>query len=182
MCAWRIFANFARGLIAQARQMYRDEPFAGKLDQAVYALLSTIIDLCLSLFPWAQLRCLKSAVKLHTLLDLCGSIPTNVYVAIGAAHNIWTLDQMRLEAVAYYLLDRSYLDFTRIYVLKQSYAFFLTLARHAIQFWRRNWRPVSYASGARSDQTIQPTGPDPRGCIPLRCGASIASASRTICD
>ena len=125
---WRIFADFARGLIAQARQMYRDEPFAVELDETVYALDSTTIDLCLSLFPWAQFRRHKSAVKVHTLLDLRGSIPTNVYVTSGAVHDVRILDQLLPEAGAFYLLDRGYLDFARIYVLKQSCAFFITRA------------------------------------------------------
>jgi len=95
---WRIFADFARVLIAQARPLYRDEPFAVELDQTIYALDSTTIDLCLSLFPWAQFRRHKSAVKVHTLLDLRGSIPTNVYVTSGAVHDVRILDQLRPEA------------------------------------------------------------------------------------
>jgi len=156
---WRIFADFARGLIAQARQMYRHEPFAVELDETVYALDSTTIDLCLSLFPWAQFRRRKSAVKMHTLLDLRGSIPTNDYVTSGAVHDVRILDQLRPEAGAFYLLDRGYLDFARLYVLKQSCAFFITRAKHNTQFWRRDWRPVRRSSGVRSDQTIQLTGP-----------------------
>ena len=156
---WRIFADFARGLIAQARQMYRHEPFAVELDETVYALDSTTIDLCLSLFPWAQFRRRKSAVKVHTLLDLRGSIPTNVYVTSGAVHDVRILDQLLPEAGAFYLLDRGYLDFARLYVLKQSCAFFITRAKHNTQFWRRDWRPVRRSSGVRSDQTIQLTGP-----------------------
>jgi len=156
---WRIFADFARVLIAQARPLYRDEPFAGELDQTIYALDSTTIDLCLSLFPWAQFRRHKSAVKVHTLLDLRGSIPTNVYVTSGAVHDVRILDQLLPEAGAFYLLDRGYLDFGRLYVLKQSCAFFITRAKHNTQFWRRDWRPVRRSSGVRSDQTIQLTGP-----------------------
>ena len=156
---WRIFADFARALIAQARQMYRDQPFAVELDQTVYALDSTTIDLCLSLFPWAQFRRRKSAVKIHTLLDLRGSIPTNVYVTSGAVHDVRILDQLLPEAGAFYLLDRGYLDFARLYVLKQSSAFFITRAKHNTQFWRRHWQPVRRSSGVRSDQTIQLTGP-----------------------
>jgi hypothetical protein len=156
---WGIFADFARGLIAQARQMYRDEPFAVELDETVYALDSTTIDLCLSMFPWAQFRRHKSAVKVHALLDLRGSIPTNVYVTSGAVHDVRILDQLLPEAGAFYLLDRGYLDFARLYVLKQSCAFFITRAKHNTQFWRRAWRPVRRSSGVRSDQTIQLTGP-----------------------
>ena len=156
---WHIFADFARGLIAQARQMYRHEPFSVELDETVYALDSTTIDLCLSLFPWAQFRRHKSAIKVHTLLDLRGSIPTNVYVTSGAVHDVRILDQLLPEAGAFYLLDRGYLDFARLYMLKQSCAFFITRAKHNTQFWRRDWRPVRRSSGVRSDQTIQLTGP-----------------------
>lgn len=156
---WRIFADFARGLIAQARQMYRDEPLAVELDQTVYALDSTTIDLCLSLFPWAQFRRHKSAVKVHAPLDLRGSIPTNVYVSGGAVHDVRILDRLLPEAGAFYLLDRGYLDFARLYVLTQSCAFFVTRAKHNTQFWRRDWPPVRRWSGVRSDRTIQLTGP-----------------------
>jgi hypothetical protein len=115
---WRIFADFARVLIAKARQLYRDEPFGVELDQTIYALDSTTIDLCLAMFPWAQFRRHKSAVKVHTLLDLRGSIPANVYVTSGAVHDINILDELLPEAGAFYLLDRGYLDFARLYVLK----------------------------------------------------------------
>ena len=156
---WRIFADFARALIAQARPLYRDEPLGVELDQTLYALDSTTIDLCLAMFPWAQFRRHKSAVKVHTLLDLRGSIPTNVYVTSGAVHDINILDQLLPEAGAFYLLDRGYLDFARLYVLKQGCAFFITRAKQNTQFWRRDWRPVRHSTGLRSDQTIQLTGP-----------------------
>jgi hypothetical protein len=156
---WRIFADFARALIAQARRLYRDEPLGVELDQTLYALDSTTIDLCLAMFPWAQFRRHKSAVKLHALLDLRGSIPTNVYVTSGAVHDINILDQLLPEAGAFYLLDRGYLDFARLYVLKQGCAFFITRAKQNTQFWWRDWRPVRHWTGLRSDQTIQLTGP-----------------------
>ena len=156
---WRIFADFARALIAQARLLYRDEPLGVELDQTLYALDSTTIDLCLAMFPWAQFRRHKSAVKVHTLLDLRGSIPTNVYVTSGAVHDINILDQLLPEAGAFYLLDRGYLDFARLYVLKQGCAFFITRVKQNTQFWRRDWRPVRHSTGLRSDQTIQLTGP-----------------------
>jgi hypothetical protein len=156
---WRIFADFARALIAQARLLYRDEPLGVELHQTLYALDSTTIDLCLAMFPWAQFRRHKSAVKVHTLLDLRGSIPTNVYVTSGAVHDINILDQLLPEAGAFYLLDRGYLDFARLYVLKQGCAFFITHAKQNTQFWRRDWRPVRRSTGLRSDQTIQLTGP-----------------------
>jgi hypothetical protein len=156
---WRIFADFARVLITTARQLYRHEPFGVELAETVYALDSTTIDLCLSMFPWAQFRRRKSAVKVHALLDLRGSIPANVYVTSGAVHDIRLLDQLLPEAGAFYLLDRGYLDFGRLYLLTQGCAFFITRAKQNTQFWRRQWRPVRRATGLRSDQTIQLTGP-----------------------
>jgi Domain of unknown function (DUF4372)/Transposase DDE domain len=156
---WRIYADFARILIATARDLYRHEPFGVELSETVYALDSTTIDLCLALFPWGKFRRHKSAVKLHTLLDLRGSIPANVYVTGGQVHDVNLLDQLLPEAGAFYLLDRGYLDFGRLYLLTQGCAFFITRAKQNTQFWRRQWRPVHRSSGLRSDQTIQLTGP-----------------------
>src|ERR1700691_1059362 len=157
--SWRIYADFAQILIATARDLYRNEPFGVELSETVYALDSTTIDLCLALFPWGKFRRHKSAVKLHTLLDLRGCIPANVYVTGGQAHDVNLLDQLLPEAGAFYLLDRGYLDFARLYVLKQGCAFFITRAKQNTQFWRRDWRPVRRSTGLRSDQTIQLTGP-----------------------
>jgi hypothetical protein len=156
---WRIYADFARVLIATARDLYRNEPFGVELSETVYALDSTTIDLCLALFPWGKFRRHKSAVKLHTLLDLRGSIPANVYVTGGQVHDVNLLDQLLPEAGAFYLLDRGYLDFGRLYLLTQGCAFFITRAKQNTQFWRRQWRPVHRSSGLRSDQTILLTGP-----------------------
>jgi len=156
---WRIFADFARILIGTARELYRHEPFGVEVAETVYALDSTTIDLCLSMFAWAQFRHHKSAVKVHALLDLRGSIPTNVYVTSGAVHDIHLLDQRLPEAGAFYLLDRGYLDFGRLYLLTQGCAFFITRAKQNTQFWRREWRPVLRSTGLRSDQTLQLTGP-----------------------
>jgi len=156
---WRIYADFAQVLIRSARQLYRNEPFGLELDETVYALDSTTIDLCLSLFPWAQFRRRKSAVKLHTLLDLRGSVPTSVYVTSGAVHDVNILDELVPEAGAVYLMDRGYLDFERLYFLHQACAFFVTRAKQNTQFYRRCSRPISTASGLRSDQTIRLTGP-----------------------
>jgi hypothetical protein len=156
---WRIFADFARVLIGNARELYRHEPFGVELAATVYALDSTTIDLCLSVFPWAQFRRHKSAVKVHALLDLHGSVPTNVYVTSGAVHDVHLLDQLGPEPGAFYLLDRGYLDFARLYVLSQGCAFFITRAKQNTQFWRRQSRPVRRGTGLRSDQTIQLTGP-----------------------
>jgi Domain of unknown function (DUF4372)/Transposase DDE domain len=113
---WRIYADFAQILIATARDLYRDEPFGVELSQTVYAFDSTTIDLCLALFPWGKFRRHKSAVKLHTLLDLRGSIPTNVYVPGGQVNDVNLLDQLLLEAWSFYLLDRGYVDFARLYI------------------------------------------------------------------
>jgi len=156
---WRIYADFAQILIARARDLYRHEPFGVELSETVYALDSTTIDLCLALFPWGKFRRHKSAVKLHTLLDLRGSIPANVYVTGGQVHDVNLLDQLLPEAGAFYLLDRGYLDFGRLYLLTQGCAFFITRAKQNTQFWRRQWRPVRRSTGLRSDQTIQLTGP-----------------------
>ena len=156
---WRIYADFAQILIARARDLYRNEPFGVELSETVYALDSTTIDVCLALFPWGKFRRHKSAVKLHTLLDLRGSIPANVYVTGGQVHDVNLLDQLLPEAGAFYLLDRGYLDFGRLYLLTQGCAFFITRAKQNTQFWRRQWRPVRRSTGLRSDQTIQLTGP-----------------------
>jgi len=156
---WRIYADFARTLIAQARALYQHEPFGVELEQTVYAFDSTTVDLCLSLFPWAQFRRRKSAVKLHTLLDLRGNIPTNVYVTGGQINDVKLLDQLAPEAGAFYLLDRGYVDFRRLYALTQACAFFVTRADQNTRYGRRSWRRVDRWTGLRSDQTIHLTGP-----------------------
>jgi len=156
---WRIYADFAQGLIAQARQLYRHEPFGVDLAETVYAFDSTTIDLCLSLFPWAQFRRHKSAVKIHTLLDLRGAIPTSVYVTGGQVHDVHLLDQLLLEAGAFYLLDRAYVDFRRLYEFTQACAFFITRAERNTRFARRRSHPIDPSTGLRSDQTILLTGP-----------------------
>lgn len=155
---WRIYADFAQVLIARARQLYRDDPFGVELDETVYALDSTTIDLCLSLFPWAQFRRHKSAVKLHTLLDLRGSVPTSVYVTSGAVHDVTILDQLAPEPGAVYLLDRGYIDYARLYLLHQACAFFITRAKQNTHFSRRCSRPIAPGTGLRSDQTVRLTG------------------------
>jgi len=167
---WRIFADFARVLIAQARALYQDEPFGVELDQTVYAFDSTTIDLCLALFPWAQFRRHKSAVKLHTLLDLRGSIPTAVYVTGGQVNDVKQLDQLVLEAGAFYLLDRGYIDYRRLYLITQALAFFVTRADQNMAYRVCAWRGVDRSQGLRSDQTIRLTGPKSsrRYPVPLR--------------
>jgi hypothetical protein len=155
---WRIFAEFAQVLIGIARDLYRDEPFGVDLAETVYAFDSTTIDLCLSLFPWARFRRRKSAVKLHTLLDLRGSIPTRVYVTGGQVHDVNLLDVLELEAGAFYLLDRGYVDFARLYLFTQACAFFVTRAKKNLQFYLHTSRPVDRSSGVRCDQIIRLTG------------------------
>lgn len=156
---WRIYADFARALIAQARALYQHEPFGVELDETVYAFDSTTVDLCLALFPWAQFRRRKSAVKLHTLLDLRGNIPTAVYVTGGQVNDVRVLDQLVLEAGAFYLLDRGYIDYRRLYLITQAPAFFVTRAEQNTRYRRCGWRGVDPATGLRSDQTIRLTGP-----------------------
>jgi transposase len=167
---WRIFADFARVLIAQARALYQDEPFGVELDQTVYAFDSTTIDLCLALFPWAQFRRHKSAVKLHTLLDLRGSIPTAVYVTGGQVNDVKLLDQLVLEVGAFYLLDRGYIDYRRLYRMTQALAFFVTRADQNMAYRVCAWHRVDRSQGLRSDQTIRLTGPKSsrRYPVPLR--------------
>ena len=155
---WRIYADFARILIATARDLYRNEPFGVELSETVYALDFTTIDLCLALFPWGKFRRHKSAVKLHTLLDLRGRIPTNVYVTGGQVHDVNILDRLLPETGAFYLLDRGYVDFARLHRFTQAFAFFITRARKGMQFYRRDWRPVQRSAGLRCDQTILLTG------------------------
>jgi Domain of unknown function (DUF4372)/Transposase DDE domain len=131
---WRIYADFAQVLIGQARRLYANEPFGVELDQTAYALDSTTIDLCLSLFPWAKFRRHKAAVKLHTLLDLRGSIPSWVVITDGKVHDVNLLDQLVFEAGAFYIFDRGYLDFARLYGIHQSSAFFVTRAKSNSSF------------------------------------------------
>jgi hypothetical protein len=155
---WRIYRDFAQVLIRMARDLYREESFGVDLSETVYAFDSTTIDLCLSLFPWGKFRRRKSAVKLHTLLDVRGSIPTNVYVTGGQVHDVNLLDEVLLEPGAFYLLDRGYVDFARLYLFTQACAFFVTRAKKNLQFYLRNSRPVDRSSGLRCDQSIRLTG------------------------
>lgn len=155
---WRIYADFAQVLIRAARDLYRNESFGVELSETVYAFDSTTIDLCLSLFPWGKFRRRKSAVKLHTLLDVRGSIPTSVYVTGGQVHDVNLLDELLLEAGAFYLVDRGYVDFARLYTFTQACAFFITRAKKNLQFYRRSSCPVERSAGVRCDQIILLTG------------------------
>ncbi len=156
---WRIYADFAQVLIARARQLYADEPLGVELEQTVYALDSTTIDLCLSLFPWAPFRRKKAAVKLHTLLDLRGSIPCFVHISHGKTHDVTALDLVPVEPGAFYVMDKAYVDFQRLYRFTQGSAFFVTRGKRNLDASRRERRAVDKTTGLRSDQTIVLAGP-----------------------
>ena len=155
---WRIYADFAQILIHQARQLYQDEDFGIELDQTVYALDASTIDLCLSLFPWARFRKTKAAVKLHTLLDLRGSIPAFIEITDGKVHDVNILDILATEPGAFYVMDRGYLDFERLHTLHQTAAFFVTRAKSNMQSKRLYSHPVDKSTGLQCDQTILLTG------------------------
>jgi hypothetical protein len=155
---WRIYADFAQGLIRTARQLYLDDAFGVELEQSVYALDSTTIDLCLTLFPWARFRKHKGAVKLHTLLDLRGSIPAFIRITPGNVHDVNILDEILPEPGTFYLMDRGYLDFARLWELARGAAFFVTRAKRNLQSQRRSSQPVDQSTGVRSDQIIRLTG------------------------
>ena len=151
---WRIYADLAQVLIRRARSLYQDEELAAQLQETVYALDSTTIDLCLHLFPWARFRRSKGAVKLHTLLDLRGSIPTFIAISTGKQADVSVLDELLLEAGAFYVMDRGYVDFQRLYGFVLANAFFVTRTKTNIQFNRLKSQPVDPATGLRSDQTV----------------------------
>jgi hypothetical protein len=151
---WRIFADFAHVLIAVARPLYAHDPIGVDLDESLYALDSTTIDLCLSLFPWAKFRKYKAAVKMHTLLDLHGNIPTFIRITDGKVHDVNILDQILPEAGAFYVMDRGYLDFERLYVFTLSSAFFVVRTKKNVVLQRRYSHPVDKDSGVRSDHTV----------------------------
>jgi len=139
---WQIYADFAQHLIGIARPLYASEPLAFDLDATVYAFDATTIDLCLSVYPWAPFRQAKAVIKLHTLLDIRGSIPTFIHITDGKTHEVNTLDELMIEPGAYYLLDRGYLDFRRLFAIHQALAFFVTRAKRNTRFTRRYSQPV----------------------------------------
>jgi hypothetical protein len=155
---WRIYADFAQILIAQARSLYAEEDFGLDLDQTVYALDATIIDLCLSLFPWAIFRKRKGAIKLHTLLDLRGNIPTLMIITHGKYHEVNVLDDLLIEPGSIYIMDRGYLDFGRLHKIHQSLAFFVTRAKSNFDFNRVYSQPVDKSKGVQADQVIALNG------------------------
>src|SRR5450830_96702 len=151
---WRIFADFAQGLIATARPLHACDLMGVDLHQSLYALDSTTIDLCLSLFPWAKFRQRKAAVKMHTLLDLHGNIPTFIRVTSGAVHDVNVLDEIMPEAGAFYVMDRAYIDFQRLFVFTLSSAFFVVRTKSNVLLERRYSHPVDKGTGVLSDQTV----------------------------
>jgi hypothetical protein len=155
---WHIYEDFAHVLINTARELYRHEPFALELEETIYALDATIIDLCLALFPWATFRRKKGAVKLHTLMDLRGNIPTFIQITQGNTHEVNILDDLVFEAGSFYIMDRAYIDFKRLYHLNQQHAFFVIRAKSNLQFQRIYSHPADKSTGLRCDQTIILTG------------------------
>jgi hypothetical protein len=151
---WRIYAEFAQRLITQARKLYAGDSLGLELTNTVYALDSTTIDLCLSLFPWAHFRSTKAAVKMHTLLDLRGNIPSFIHISDGKLHDVHALDLLLPEAGAIYVMDRGYVDFARLYVLHQAGAFFVTRAKSNLDAHRVYSAPTDRATGIIADQTI----------------------------
>ena len=155
---WRIYADFAQHLIGIARRLYADDPLSLDLDDTVYALDSTPIDLCFSVFPWAPFRSTKAAVKLHTLLDLRGNIPSFIFISDGKMHDVNILDQLLPEAGAFYVVDRGYVDFERLARLDDAGSFFVTRAKSNLKARRRYSRPVDRSTGLVCDQTVFLTG------------------------
>jgi hypothetical protein len=151
---WRIYADFAQALIAIARPLYAHDPIGVELNQSLYALDSTTIDLCLSLFPWAKFRQHKAAVKMHTLLDLHGNIPSFIRITDGKVHDVNILDEIFPEAGAFYVMDRGYIDFTRLFVFTLCSAFFVVRTKENVLLQRRYSYPVDKSTGVRSDQTV----------------------------
>jgi Domain of unknown function (DUF4372)/Transposase DDE domain len=151
---WRIFADFAQVLIGIARPLHARDPIGVDLEQSLYALDSTTIDLCLSLFPWAKFRRRKAAVKMHTLLDLHGNIPTFIRVTSGDVHDVNILDEIMPEPGAFYVMDRGYIDFQRLFVFTLSSAFFVVRTKSNVLIQRRYSHPVDRSTGVRSDQTV----------------------------
>ena len=155
---WRISADLAHSLIRTARKLYVNDSFGLELDNTVYALDATTIDLCLSMFPWANFRKNKGAIKLHTLLDLRGSIPTFIHISDGKLHEVNTLDIVPLEAGAFYIMDRGYLDFARLYKISQACAFFVIRAKSNLKCRRVYSHPVDKTTGLICDQSVMLTG------------------------
>jgi len=163
---WRIFADFAQVLIGIARPLYAGDPIGVDLDASLYALDSTTIDLCLSLFPWAKFRKHKAAVKMHTLLDLHGSIPTFISITDGKVHDVNILDEILPEAGVFHVMDRGYVDFGRLYIFTLSAAFFVVRTKSNVLLQRRYSHPVDKTTGVRSDHTVILTAIDSAKAYP----------------
>jgi len=155
---WRIYADFAQSLIGIARPLYAQESFGVDLQETVYALDTTTIDLCLSVFPWAVFRTAKAAIKLHTLLDLRGNIPTFMHISDGKVHEVNILDQLLPEPGAFYIMDRGFLDFERLYRFHEAGSFFVTRGKSNLKVQRRYSHPVDRKTGVLCDQTVVLTG------------------------
>ena len=155
---WRLYADFAQALIKIARPLYAKEDLGLDLDNTVYALDASTIDLCLSVFPWALFRATKSAVKLHTLLDLRGNIPTFIHISDGKLHDVNVLDILITEPGAFYIMDRGYVDFERLFTLNQAGSFFVIRAKRNTQYKRRYSHAIDTSNGLRCDQSIVLTG------------------------
>jgi hypothetical protein len=156
---WRIYADLAQYLIAIARRLYKKEQLGVDIEQTVYALDATTIDLCLALFPWAHFRTAKAAVKLHTLIDLRGNIPTFIHISDGKLHDVNVLDVLPIEPGSIYVMDRGYVDFERLYRITRSLAFFVTRAKSPFKFERIYSHPIDKTTGLICDQTIKLTVP-----------------------
>ncbi|MBE7503554.1 MAG: IS4 family transposase [Verrucomicrobiales bacterium] len=165
---WRIYADLAQRLIVRARRLYAEEPLGIELDQTTYALDSTTIDLCLSLFPWARFRSTKAAVKLHTLLDVRGPIPTMIAISEGKQADVRVLDELIPEPGAFYVMDREYLDFERLYRFVLTGAFFVTRTKAGVQLNRLESRPVDRSTGIRSDHIVWLRNPQSAAHYPDR--------------
>src|SRR5256714_4196744 len=155
---WRIYAEFAQSLIDTARPLYADDALELELANTVYALDSTLIELCLSMFPWAHYQSTHAAVKLHTLVDLRGNIPSFLYISDGKLNDVAVLDQLLPEPGAFYVMDRGYIDYTRLYRFHQGRAFFVVRAKSNLRAKRRYSHVVDRSTGLRSDQTVLLTG------------------------
>lgn len=165
---WQMYQELAMLLVNQARRLYQDDdPKATDLSTSVYALDSTTIDLCLSLFPWAEFRSTKAAIKLHTLMDLAGSIPTFIHISDGRTHDVKILDQVPIIAGSIYIMDRAYMDFKRLYDLHSSGGQFVVRAKKNLRFYRKSSRPVDRSTGLLCDQTIRLSGQYTKEHYPL---------------
>ena len=165
---WQMYADLAGHLIGKARRLYAGDSFGVELAHTVYALDATTVDLCLSVFPWAHFRSTKAAIKINTLLDLRGAIPTEIHITPGDIHEVNWLDQLIFEPGAFYIMDRGYLDFARLYRLVLAGAFFVTRTKKGIKLARLYSHPVDFATGVRCDQTVRPTGVDTRHEYPAK--------------